>query len=124
MEPGAVIWIITFFFCIYVLFLREYFLARRKFKCKRCGQCCKLLVDLNEDDIRKIKKAGHADFISDKKCLKRVNGYCMFLVFRDGVSCCSIEDIKPKICRNFPNKKGIFGKKYDTRCKNFHYKVC
>jgi Fe-S-cluster containining protein len=127
MELGALFLIAVLLCCFYLLFIRDYLLARRKFKCRRCGKCCRYLVSLSKEEAEKIKKAGYKDFLSRtgffgvKKYVRHAaNGYCMFLVFRDGISYCQLEHIKPKICRNFPVINGLFGKKCDPRCTNFH----
>lgn len=31
---------------------------RSEFSCKRCGSCCRLLLSLSEDDVRRLEKAG------------------------------------------------------------------
>ena len=111
--------IIIALFIIYIIFFRNYVLAKAKFKCKRCGNCCKLRVRLNDEDIKRIKKAGYKDFFDKRKSLKRINGYCMFLTFNNGVASCKINNIKPKICGWWPIHKTIFGKEADPRCCTF-----
>jgi Fe-S-cluster containining protein len=129
MEPGAFFLIILLSLCVYLLFIREYFLTRHGFKCKRCGGCCKYLVTLTKGETDAIKKLGYRDFMSRggifgfNKYIRHANGYCMFLGFKDGITYCKLEDVKPRICRDFPCKKGLFGKKYDARCRNFYYKL-
>jgi Fe-S-cluster containining protein len=105
---------------IYFIFIHEYVLARKKYKCIRCGKCCKLRVDLSEEDINKIKKAGYKDFLTKDNNLKKINGYCLFMTLDNGITSCKLEKSgKPSICRNFPEKRGIFGKAYDYRCRSF-----
>jgi Fe-S-cluster containining protein len=125
MKFAWIIDIILIILFIYFVFIHEYILGRRKFKCIRCGKCCKLRVNLPEEDIIKIKKAGYKDFLEKglfkrKNQLKKVNGYCIFLTLDKGVCSCKLENsAKPNICRNFPAISGCFGKKYDLRCNSF-----
>lgn len=105
---------------IYFVFIHGYLLARRKFKCLRCGKCCRLKVVLTKEDIAKIKKAGYKNFLEKNNYLKKVNGYCIFMTLNNGVTSCKLEhSAKPEVCRNFPTIKGFFGKKYDFRCRSF-----
>lgn len=107
---------------LYLLLIRGYFLSRRKFRCLRCGNCCKLRVKLNKREIDLIEKNGHRDFMN-KGCIKRINGYCNFLTLKNGITSCQIENIKPEICKDFPLKKGFFGRKVDGRCKVYENKL-
>jgi Fe-S-cluster containining protein len=105
---------------IYFIFVRGYVLGRRKFTCQRCGQCCRLTVNLTDEEINKIKKAGYKDFFTKNKELKKVNRYCVFLTLNNGITSCKLENsAKPSICKNFPLIHGLFGKKYDVRCNAF-----
>lgn len=110
-------------FYLYVLFIRPYVLARKKFKCLRCGLCCGLKVKLSKEEIKKIKKAGYSDFITKHGYIKRKNKYCQFLKFKGNITECSLEKIKPKICKKFPEISGLFGKQIDVRCKTCHKKL-
>ena len=107
---------------IYLVFIRSYVLARKKFKCSRCGKCCRLFVIPKKEEIEIIKKAGYKDFIEKNGRLKRPDGFCIFRELKDEKALCTIYKIRPQICRNFPNRKGIFGNKYDARCTNFYKK--
>jgi Fe-S-cluster containining protein len=119
MESLAVFYLIVALISIYFLFIRQFVLKRHKFQCLRCGNCCKLHVKLNKEDIEKMKKAGLKDFIEGNNWLKRINGNCKYLQMKNGVAGCSIDKVKPKICRTFPN----CGFSVDTRCKFFDKKV-
>ncbi len=88
--------------------------AIQKFKCLRCGNCCRRhgIVRLSETEVRQI-----ADFLSmevygftneytellpDRSALTLTefeNGDCIF--FRED-SGCMINSVKPKQCRDFP----------------------
>jgi len=103
----------------YILTIRPFLLARRKFKCQRCGNCCKFKVELTAEDIKRITKAGKKDFIVNDKYMKREKGYCKFLKFENGKARCTIQEIKPEICNKWPGSKGILGKVTDYRCKNY-----
>ena len=122
MKSGGFIELGIIILMLYVSVFREYVLNRRRFKCLRCGNCCKLLVKPSKEEIEKIKKAGYKDFLDKKGYLKKVNGSCLFLKINKGLNYCSIQNIKPKICNDFPIKKGIFGKKADMRCKVYYGK--
>ena len=75
-------------------------------------------VRLNKQDIKRIENAGYGDFLDKEgKNLKRINGYCKFLILDNGITSCRIQDLKPEICNGFPRGKGLFGKKVDIRCK-------
>ena len=119
----AILDIIVLLFFSYVLFFREYVLRRREVKCLRCGNCCRLLVELEESDIKRIKDAGYKDFLVKDKYLKRINRYCIFLKKEGNIYTCQINNIKPEICNSFPKKRGIFGKRVDSRCYNYHFKL-
>ena len=116
----GIIDIILVILLIYFIFIRGYVLARRKFTCLRCGRCCRLTVNLTEEEIKKIKKAGYKDFFTKKNELRKVNGYCVFLTLDKGITSCKLENsAKPAISKNFPLLHGLYGKKYDTRCNAF-----
>lgn len=106
---------------IYVYFIHEYILGKRKFKCLRCGKCRKLRVVLPNEDIEKIKKAGYKDFlIGNSRVLKKVNGNCIFIKTKNGITSCTLENkAKPALCKRYPVKKGILGKRHDFRCRSF-----
>ena len=108
-------------FLIYYFFVRRYTLAKKEFRCLRCGKCCcKYLVNLSKEDIKKIKKAGYKDFIAKNGYLKKKNGYCIFLKLDKGEACCGIQNsAKPEICKTFPISSGLFGKRFDPRCTAF-----
>jgi Fe-S-cluster containining protein len=95
--------------------LRNFFLKFRKFKCLRCGQCCRLRVSLSKEDIERLKKSGHKDFIENKNSLKRINGYCKFLEIKNGKARCSVYKSRPEVCRWWPVAKFLC----DGRCKSY-----
>ncbi len=74
------------------------------FKCMRCGFCCQLDVNVDEEDIKKIKKAGKQNFTIKKEgefFLKTEGDFCIF--FKEGL--CSIYPVRPKVCVRFPFQK-------------------
>jgi Fe-S-cluster containining protein len=125
------IYIVTFAvmtFYLYVMIRRRlfaYLLRKKEFKCTRCGECCKLLVRLKEHDIRRIAKLGHdpnkfVNIVDGDKRLKQVDGYCIFLLRKDGLARCTIYNVRPKICKDFPKIPTFSGKKgWDYRCHAF-----
>jgi len=106
-------------FVIYIFFIRQFIFRFKKFKCLRCGQCCKLRVKLSKEDIARIKKAGKNDFVEEGSWLKRTNGYCQFLEIKKGKARCTIYNSRPEICRWWPVRKFSM----DTRCKCFERKI-
>jgi len=113
-AENLIVWI-CFSIFIYVIILRQFVLRRRKFKCLRCGRCCRLRVRLSKEDIKRLMKAGKKDFIEDKRWLKRINGYCMFLEIKKGKSKCTVYNHRPDICRWWPLKKHVC----DVRCSTY-----
>lgn len=102
-------------------FVRSVILSRKEFKCLRCGQCCRLKLRLYPDDINKIRRAGHKDFL-DGKYMKQINGYCKFLKIDAGLAQCKLQKIKPVICREFPRKSFLRIPTVDTRCEFYRKK--
>ncbi|RLI98526.1 MAG: hypothetical protein DRO99_00515 [Candidatus Aenigmatarchaeota archaeon] len=75
----------------------------KKFSCINCGKCCTLTVKPTNEDIRKIEMLGYdrKRFLRNGN-LAKVNGACCFLEKRDGGYFCSIHEMKPKVCRQYP----------------------
>ena len=83
-----IICIVIFVCMLYLIFLHSfvksiYFgLRKEKFDCTRCGECCKLLVRLDDEDVVRLEAAGKKDFYEQRngrKYLKRAfDGYCIF----------------------------------------------
>lgn len=111
--------LIIILFFLYTLILRPILLRKKKFKCLRCGKCCKLIVKLNKEDIEKLKRAGKKDFIHNGKYLKRYNGRCIFLKTKNNISTCTVERIKPRICRIWP----LYKYTSDIRCCSYAKKL-
>ncbi len=96
----------------------ENLFTKESFQCNRyCGECCKkLVVRVNKEDIKNIKKIGYdeEDFLErdllyrHKFVLKRDKDGCVFLKeHKDGKYSCSIYENRPKTCKQYP----FFGKK-------------
>ncbi len=92
-------------------------MENRKFKCARCGNCCRWrgYVRLKEDEIEKIAvflNMSELDFTdryteltADRRNLTLIEnevGHCIF--FEDNPPACRIEPVKPQQCRDFPLK--------------------
>jgi Fe-S-cluster containining protein len=94
--------------------------------CQRCGRCCRLIVQLKDEDIERIEKETGIDrkelmTVVDSvegqgsKILLRLKGgvdgrhpgaHCVFLRWNeDGTTYCSIYQIRPSICRDYPRGK-------------------
>lgn len=97
------------------------------FECKKCGNCCRPSgsVDLSGDDITAISQylgMNEDRFIQDFAVLKgdrsglsirmSENGPCIFL---SDSSECSINAVKPRQCREFPQKWNYEG--YEKICE-------
>ena len=90
------------------------------FSCRRCGACCRWpgCVKISDEDIGGIAGflgVSEEDFIErmtrispDRQCLSLIeknDGSCIFLESgAHGVAVCGIEPVKPRQCRNFPEK--------------------
>jgi Fe-S-cluster containining protein len=87
------------------------YLKKESFKCERCGECCKPITKLTNEDIERIKKIGYkedhflaVDPINKKtrNTLKLINGKCVFLTEGDGITYCDIYEHRPENCKNYP----------------------
>ena len=96
------------------------------YQCQRCANCCKWPGDvvLWDDEIDRIAKFIGMEtgaFVetytrlranrTGLSLIEKPNGECIFL---DGLSC-SINDVKPEQCRDFPNKWNFPG--WRDRCE-------
>jgi Fe-S-cluster containining protein len=102
--------------------LQNLLIRNRKFSCINCGCCCRLRVELSDDEIRKIRKHVKIEFAEkekNKNYIKRINKYCIFLKILEGKSRCMIYPYRPKICRNFPKTTVLGIRANDTRCRSF-----
>ena len=92
------------------------------FTCLHCGQCCTELDysrSLTSDDIAMWKKAGRHDILTWVGKDKEDGGYiiwvnpdtgepqepCPFLASNNGKHACTIHELKPSICREYPATK-------------------
>lgn len=92
----------------------------KKFRCRRCGACCrwKGAVKVEPDEVDAVAGFLHIpldEFLADHTCLtpdrkhlslcEKPNGECAYLTIDDnGFPACAIEPVKPRQCRNFPEK--------------------
>ena len=79
-----------------------------RFKCVRCGWCCRTnKAPLTHSDIKRFKKLGHRDFVVPDirgtsligKVLRHKNGRC---IFQDTKNRCTVYKDRPLICRCYP----------------------
>ena len=86
-------------------------IEKNSFVCERCGECCKPIVVLTEEDIRHIETMGYRreDFVDrdhfdpKSKVLKQLNNQCVFLgEYPNGDSKCKIYACRPEVCRKYP----------------------
>ena len=81
----------------------------KTFKCTKCGECCRPIVKVDEDDINRIEKLGNKrdDFIQfdskiNSSVLKQKNNVCIFLERQGDEFVCSIYNNRPKVCQKYP----------------------
>ena len=90
------------------------------FRCRRCGRCCswpgcvkllpgeaeRIAAFLGMSETEFIER--HTRISADRQCLslnEDRNGSCIFLSFGgDGVAECRIDPVKPRQCREFPER--------------------
>ncbi len=85
----------------------------KTFSCSKCGQCCRMIVKLNQKDINRIKKLGHKeeDFVMNDplgakfKVLKQKNAICVFVKKENNNFVCSIYAHRPGVCKKYPFMK-------------------
>jgi len=97
-----------------------------QFRCTQCGDCCRWegFVLLDDEDIKRLRNKenlSHIDFIAKFTRQIRIDGkYKMALVDKKGSNeCiylkgnkCSVYDIRPKQCSEYPIK-------FDSKCEGF-----
>ena len=90
---------------------------KKNFECKKCGECCRPIVLLTEEDIVRIKLLGlrEEEFVAidpigeeTHKVLKQKNNVCMFLKRYGENFICNIHQHRPEICRQYPFFEDIF----------------
>lgn len=76
----------------------------KTFTCNQCGECCRIVVKLTNNEIKAIKEKSYKDFLvkdpikGKDYTLKRVSGNCVFL--KDNK--CEIYETRPETCRKYP----------------------
>lgn len=92
------------------------FITPETFECTKCGECCKPITKVSEEDIAQIEKLGfnREDFLDKDPfgnpgfVLKRKDGYCMFLKDnKDGTFNCTIWGNHPQVCKDYPFFEGV-----------------
>jgi Fe-S-cluster containining protein len=80
----------------------------KRFKCVRCGECCKGTMRLNDDDIEKLesvgfKKENFVESFNGVNYMKTIADQCMWLE-KEGPNAyfCRIYPFRPKICEIYP----------------------
>ena len=130
MNPTELAIVMFLIAAVYTIFVHDllrstyHALRKKRFNCLRCGACCRLKVRLYPEDIAKLKAAGKKNFLEPKgNWLKRTpDGYCMFYK-RDnskGIGICTVNHIKPSVCKNFPFYKTFGLPHADLRCNFFN----
>lgn len=100
------------------------------FQCRRCGNCCRWPgpVRVNEKEIEAIAGFLNLDFndfiqhytrlTADRRSLsllEKPDGSCLYLDESGAIPACGIEKVKPKQCRNFPEKWNFPG--WENECE-------
>lgn len=88
------------------------YLDPKTFKCVKCGECCRPIVKVSEEEIQRIEQTGLSrtlflqqnpiDEKEGKNTLKQINGVCMFLQRQGEEFICSMYNARPDICRKYP----------------------
>jgi len=78
-----------------------------KFKCDRCGECCKIRVYVKSEDILRLAKRLRIKsgtfaykYIQTKGRFKFLKDPCLFLTNNE----CSVYNARPDVCRLYPFK--------------------
>ena len=101
--------VITLVFIKSFKFYLGYRLAKKRslFKCQMCGKCCRhFKISVSKSDEKRIQKHGYTDF-AHKGYMKKKNGACIFLKKQGNIYKCSIHNIKPDACRNWPIRHSL-----------------
>ena len=84
--------------------------------CKQCGGCCKNypFVELSKDEINLLERVTglHSDVFTNPKGKAaeefflqfQDNGNCFFLNENNGSYSCSVYEVRPRVCRDYPSK--------------------
>lgn len=104
--------------------------TRTRFECRRCGHCCRDLVDaycgcVSDADLARWRRSGHGELLARVRSLELGPGNTLHLAWIDpltgeeveacpwleveagsGLSRCRIEAVKPDHCRRFPQNSG------------------
>lgn len=102
---------------------------REGFSCRRCGHCCRNLVDayrgcVSDADLSLWREAGRDDLLARVETLDLGHGNLLHLAWLDpqtgeevercpwlveavagGGFVCSINEVKPEHCRNYPEHR-------------------
>ena len=104
-------------------------MPQTRFECRRCGQCCRNLVDayrgcVSDADLARWRRGGHSELLARVESLELGPGNTLHLAWLDpetgeevdacpwldqdpasGLSGCRIEAVKPDHCRRFPQNR-------------------
>jgi Fe-S-cluster containining protein len=86
------------------------------FICRRCGTCCTwhqaFVTPEDTERITKFLKISPAEWdeqyddprwqFSEWRLIRHINGACAFLKFDEGLSTCTIHEVKPACCAKWP----------------------
>jgi len=85
------------------------YLTPKTFKCTKCGECCRPIVQVDEKDIQRIEQTGRKreDFVVhdeqlQKNTLKQHQKVCIFLKWEGEEFVCSLYEHRPEVCRKYP----------------------
>jgi len=79
----------------------------KKFRCRRCGECCRS-PRLTKSDINRIKKLGYkeeefTESFPIGNYVKEKNSWCMFIK-KGRQAFCKIYNARPSICWQYPSE--------------------
>ena len=114
----------TLYFILFHSFVKSIYHGFRKdrFKCTRCGECCKFLVKVYPEDVKRLELAGKKGFYETRgkfKLIKRtLDRYCVFYERNNktGVGKCTAYNARPRICRSYPFHRFWGLPQADPRC--------
>lgn len=89
-------------------------------KCSKCGECCGIVLPLDQEDVDRIQEYVFKNkiFINKFMLVMRQKLQCPY--YKGGEKGCSIYEARPKICKYYIcNKKAMNMEEYSTMGKTY-----